>query len=1010
MLYPLRLALRRLRVRFASRLLAVAALVVAGGALSAVVGASAVAEDRSLARALGQLDPEDRAIHIAYFGLPPQGSDVVSLDRAVRRSLRPVRGAAGSPPIRVVQLRETRLGGARVTVAALDGARRWIRLRSGRSPRPCTASRCEVVQLAGSGRLPSLPGVRLVRVGRGILRSPLPFARLAPPSSSGYGPQRYFAKQRPPPFLVAEGVGALSRLRALEGVYRSYVWVLPLDPDAVHPWSAGRFDQLVSRLRATLQAHSFRFDVTAPTDAVGAARSRSRTARNHLLLVGGQMAVLLLGFVLLVAGAARRDAEAAAERLTWAGATRWQTAVVSAAEAAVLSAVAVGLGWLIGGAATAAVAAAADAPVRETLQHSLLTGSGVTAILLSALVLATLLVLATRARPVRVGGLALTPLDAAALAALAAIAAGAARGAFDARSTGGEAPLVLLLPGLIILVAAAVAARLIPASMRLLQHAAARASPAARLAALSLARRPGHATVAATFLVVSLAMTIFALVYGETLRRGQSDEAEYALPAAAVLREDLSISRLVAPLEAAPLARYRALVPGGDALPVIRQRGSVSRLGGGQLTFLAVPAAALPRIDGWRRDFSPLRLGEIVRRLDPRPPRLAGPPLPRDARAVVLPVRARGTPVEVSLTVLTPRGDFAEIALRRTSGAALRGSVPPFGRGGRVVALNLALTRASQETGGPDRGAMTLSTLAAVGPSGTRPVTGFRGWIGINGVRRLRPRSPTIAYVVTNQVESRLRPRQRLAAALPVVVTPRLAAAAGEDGILPVRLAGGELVGRVVGIVRRFPSTVGDVVLADEGHAFAFLNTRDPGSGVPNEMWLDPAASTAEQALERKLRRPPFDVLEQRLQSRLRADLRTDPLARASLLMIMAGAAVALALALAGVLLVLATDVRDEQRELFDLAAQGASPAQIRRHLRLRGALLLGLGSAGAVATAAAASAAVVDLVRVTAAGAIPEPPLLLALDWRSLALAFAAYAVVGAAIILTVTRRPGTS
>src|SRR5439155_1339116 len=96
-------------------------------------------------------------------------------------------------------------------------------------------------------------------------------------------------------------------------------------------------------------------------------------------------------------------------------------------------------------------------------------------------------------------------------------------------------------------VAAVVAARagspagaVIAHGLRALGRAGRRGPVALRLAALSLARNPGHAAVAATFLVASLGLALFASTYRSTLLQGQRDEAAYAAPAPYVATEDLA--------------------------------------------------------------------------------------------------------------------------------------------------------------------------------------------------------------------------------------------------------------------------------------------------------------------------------------------------------------------------------------------------------------------------------------------------------------------------------------
>src|SRR6185503_12861053 len=52
---------------------------------------------------------------------------------------------------------------------------------------------------------------------------------------------------------------------------------------------------------------------------LAAARETGQVAGRRLLLVGGQVAALLLAFAVLAAVGMRRDVEAAGQRLTWVG-------------------------------------------------------------------------------------------------------------------------------------------------------------------------------------------------------------------------------------------------------------------------------------------------------------------------------------------------------------------------------------------------------------------------------------------------------------------------------------------------------------------------------------------------------------------------------------------------------------------------------------------------------------------------------------------------------------------
>ena len=134
--------------------------------------------------------------------------------------------------------------------------------------------------------------------------------------------------------------------------------------------------------------------------------------------------------------------------------------------------------------------------------------------------------------------------------------------------------------------------------------------------------------------------------------------------------------------------------------------------------------------------------------------------------------------------------------------------------------------------------------------------------------------------------------------------------------------------------------------------------------------------------------------------------LRDDPIARGTLLTLLAAALVALGLALVGVLLGVVSDVRDERGELDDLEAQGARPALLRRVVRLRSLVVVAVGVVGGLATAALLGFLVVDLVTVTADARATELPLRTAVAWPVLAAALTAGILAAATLVTAASRR----
>jgi len=994
--FPLGLAWSRLRHRPGRALLLALGVAAAAGALAIVLGGSLVAQDVSARRALGAVPESKRAVAVTYadLGLPRNGVTRAELEPLVVRTLS---GLAAGEPARAVQFKLLRIGGALTNLAGVDDVSRWVRLTAGRYPRECTPDRCEVVQLGGAGEIASAPGLRFVKVGEGVLTSQLPFGLLPGGKATRVGESFGVSE---PPFLLAEGFDELSSLPELRAIYRTYAWSVPLAPRSVHPWEIDGFEARAARAESTLRARSLFLDLSAPVPELAVARATGQVAGRRLLLVGGQVAALLLAFAVLAAVGVRRDVEAAGQRLTWFGGRRWQVHLVTAAETVAVALVGAALGWAVGSVATAVLADQARSPAGEVLSHSALAGSGLAAAVGLAVAAALVLIVVLSVPGLSFGGRTFTPLDAAALGALLAVILAFARGDADARSLGqggGTGTLLLLLPGLVTFVVAVAAARLLVPGLRLLERVARGGRIQVRLAALSLARSPGRAAVAVTFLVASLGLGLFAVVYRSTLDDGLSEQAAYAVPRDFTVREDLSPAGLVAPLEAAPLSSYEAL--GAEVTPVLRRTASAG--GPGQLTLLGVPADTISQLDGWQDRFSPLSRAELVDRIRPDPaPVLRGAPLPADASELVLPYELRGGAVGLTAVVYQPDGLFRRLKLGtadRRSGT-LRAAIPADARRGRVVALELSRAFSAEGHGDFARvdGVLTLGPLTAGGSA----ITDYSGWKGLDNVDASGSR---LRFLLSNEAANpRFQPAQPTdGTPPPVVATPGLAALAGANGIIPLRVPGGSVPVRVVGAIRRFPSVSGELVLGDEHSLFVAMNAVSPGTAVPNELWLEGADD-----LGARLEGPPFAALAVSSRAALEGRLRADPLARGTLATLTGAAIVAFLLALVGLAVLLAGDARDERRELFDLETQGAGPGTLRRHLRIRAVLVASLGLVGGLAAAALLAVLAVDLVTLTAGASLPEPPLAIAVDWRLVALACAAYGVLTAGLVALSTRR----
>jgi hypothetical protein len=334
------LAVIRLRRRKGTALLAALGIAAGAATLAVVLAAGSVAQDQSVGRAVERLPAEQRAIRASWFGAYDPG-----LDATVERALR---GVVREPPIRALLFRQASIDGKVFNLGAADRLGAWVRLRSGRLPRECSPRRCEVLQVAGSGPLPDLAGLRLRRVGRRGLVSSVPFLQTTAYGRAVDESYSFTSPKLAPPFLLTNDVSSAAALPIFRSIHRSYGWILPLGPHSLHPWSIDALTHRIARARSTLTTDSDYFDLSDRLSQLASTVSANKVTARRLLLVGGQAAALLLAFVVLAAASGRAEAEATRARLARYGAARWQVVLLSGAEATALALVATLVGWAIG--------------------------------------------------------------------------------------------------------------------------------------------------------------------------------------------------------------------------------------------------------------------------------------------------------------------------------------------------------------------------------------------------------------------------------------------------------------------------------------------------------------------------------------------------------------------------------------------------------------------------------------------------------------------------------------
>ncbi len=982
---PVSVAVARLRARPGRSLLVVAGVAAATALLAGVLGGGLAARDRALQRSLSALPPQGRSFTVSSYDLP-FGKTYTQADKTARSALALVTSVQPSATTGFPTLR---IDHELVNLAGSDDLPASLRLVAGRWPSECRPARCEVVQVGGGGS-PRLDeeGIHLTRVGFAVPRS-----GSASFSSSG------------PPYLIAGSAAAFESLPAFQGISRNYLWTAPLDPGGVHVWQVPRILAGESAAQALLAAHGETYALTGADAALQSAQRDGRVASQRMVLVGGEISALLLGFAFVAAVGLRRGVWNETRRLSQRGARRGQVWLAVATEIGAMTITGVLAGLLLGALAVAVVAGITSLPAGALLDHSLLTPLGL-AIAAGAWVVATAaIVLSVRARERR-RGRGLRPIDVAALGALAAIvlavtSTDATAGVESSRSR----LLYTLLPGLVCFVAAVAAGRLLGPVMRLGERWTRGGAAALHLAFLALARAPARTVATVGFLIVSIGLALFAASYRATLENGARDEAAFAVPLDYTLSEGPA---LVQPLAAAPVSRYPQVAPGTTAYPVLRRTATVPGTGTSALapTVLGIPAAAIAGLH-WRSDFSSSSPGEISKLVGAGGPvSLRGVPIPAGTGRVELDVRVRGVPVGIDLVVQDASGRLRPVHLGSRGPGAwhLQAPMPTWAR--QLVSLRLSLEAnqahqlAHRQAGSANTfNPIGSTTLGALVTADGKVLTDWKGFVTTSNGQLHHGRRALLTYAFTlvQSVVARL-PQPTDGHPLPVIASPNIAGAAPAGGLLTLDFQDARVPARIVGVADRFPDSqdLGQgFVVVDESRLATALGADAPGTSEPDELWVSgPAAAAA------ALARAPFATLELASRREIRSQLSSQPLARGITVTLGAAGLVALVLAAIGVWVTLVSDARDERGELFDLEAQGVPPGILRNQLRLRSVVLLAFGILGGLALGLALSRLVVSVVSVSAETTAPTPPLVTDPAWGTVALAL----LLLAALVLGLT------
>ena len=653
------------------------------------------------------------------------------------------------------------------------------------------------------------------------------------------------------------GAGSFVRLPAFDGITANFAWIAPLDPSQLHIWQVSGILSRESEVQSVIERDGDSFQLTGPDAALESARQDGHVAAQRMVLIGGEISALLLGFALVAAVGLRRGVSNEARRLLQRGARRAQVWLAVTAEIGAMTLAGAITGLVVGVIGVVAVARAAALPSGTILDRSLLPAAGAAVVagawLVSTVAIAVAVLTAERRRT---RGLRLVDVAAAGAAIAVAIGLTSGNGGADALSSStGKRLLFTLLPGLVCFIGAVVAGRLLGPVMRFAERRARRGPAALHLALLVLARAPARTVATVGFLIVSVGLALFAASYRATLQDGARDEAAFAVPLDFTVTEG---DQLVLPLGAAPIGRYDGIAPGVRAYPVLRRTASVAGSGSVLIspTVLGLPAAAVAGLH-WRSDFSRLSPRTISDRLAADgPAALRGVPIPAGATALQMTVRVQGVAVELRLVAESASGRFMRLPLGESAPGrrALTVLVPSSAR--ELIGLEVSLSpgavhqlahQAAEGSGAlAPTGSATLGRLTATTGSRSSVLVGdWSHWLARGGSQLT---DSTMSYAFNEGQTFFLRlPQPTDGKPLPVLVSQDIASAAA-DTTITLDFQDTQLPAQIVGVARRFPGSgqqAGDFVVADEARLQTALDADAPGTGTPGEVWISAPGGSA---------------------------------------------------------------------------------------------------------------------------------------------------------------------
>jgi hypothetical protein len=832
----------------------------------------------------------------------------------------------------------------------------------------------------------------------------------------------------------------------------------PAVPEGHFNQVAGALSGLIQSLQSGDSLPSLSVATSLPAVLTGTASDLS-VARSLLAICEVLVVLLAAASLLLVARLLTGQREGELAMLTARGATRWQLARLTLAEAVPVCLAAAAGGSLAGIWLARLAAGTGTVPFPTALNQAwpagLLVAAGAVVIVLVP-VLRTVTPGAARSRRGRtatVAGISRAGTDVALL--VLAVLAGLELRRYSAVSARpgsgglGVDPVLVLAPALALAGGTTAVLRLLPVAAKLGDRLAGRGRRlTAALAGWQISRQPVRQGGAVLLVVLAVATGTLVIAQRQSWIGSGHDQA--AFTAGADVRADPP--QPLTPGQAGQLSQ----APGVTAvMPAVSYPAAT---GPGQTLVLDTRHAAavtLLRADQTSQPATPL-----LHRITPLGP-APGVTLPgRPARirliAAIGPAPLALDPVELTVTVADPDGDVYQLdAGTLTADGRTHTLTAGLPGGTAIYPLRVTAITASYQFPAHRPATAAVFTVDAVGGTGSgaaatpsRPGTDLRAWhaiassadlagiqsgpgaVGPTGTPQVEPSTskpsgsartvrfapgygqaapnlPGLPPAAISGTLSLTAPVP-VAGAIPGLATRAfLAASKSHAGSVVQASVAGVIVGvKIVGVVSSWPtvSGPGGALIVGLSTVQNILAAGDQPPAQPSQWWLATSSGTVPPGLVARL--PPGTTVTSATQ--LASDLLNDPVSAVPQRALLAVAITAMLLAITGFCVSIAAGIRQRRAENALLAALGVPPSAAAGQLGLEKLLLSVPSALAGLALGVIVAELLVPALTLTTSAAHPVPPVLIHFGWpQTLGLAVVVAVIPVLAAVLAMARRP---